>query len=322
MNLDWLLLQIYSKKVKCSYSEEARKRQSIFFSKLGDYLSSFNHLGEAPGQYQSIQNFWVKNDTVFIFEKLKSALMKYALDGIYLGEDKLPIRPANLYFNELGYVADMNNRLLFDSLQFRTVFLNTKMEVTGMANPFDEINQYNIISSTNPFTAYKDKLLYKSNFNDTVYSIDESSSRPLMKLDFGDEYYWVDKERRTDIMRALSEFLGSDQLLNIFPKVGQDIIIISLLNVGTEQSPDLWLNRKTGEFKQIDLRKRNKGTYDFYFRMWEGDISMASISSTDVADFIADLGEGHYKFRKGTTLEEIESSENPVLMWVKFKDFE
>ncbi|MFT7158513.1 MAG: hypothetical protein ACI8Q1_003545 [Parvicella sp.] len=304
--------------MKSSCSEEARKRRSIF-SKQADYLSSFNHLGEAPGQYQSIQNFWVKNDTVFIFEKRKSALMKYAMNGTYLGEDKLPIRPANLYFYGLGYVADMNNRLLFDSLQFRIVFLNKKMGVTGMANPFDEINQYNIISSTNPFTAYKDKLLYKSNFNDTVYSIDESSSRPLMKLDFGDEYYWVDKQRRTDIMKALSEFSGGNQLLNIIPKVGKDIIILSLISLSREQSPALWLNRKTGEYKQIDLRKRNKGTYDFYFRVWEGDLNMASISSTDVADFIADLGEDHYKFRDGTTLEEIESSENPVLMWVKFK---
>jgi hypothetical protein len=40
----------------------------------------------------------------------------------------------------------------------------------------------------------------------------------------------------------------------------------------------------------------------------------------DISPFLSELKEDQITFRQGTTLEEIKSSENPVLMWVKFKD--
>jgi hypothetical protein len=47
---------------------------------------------------------------------------------------------------------------------------------------------------------------------------------------------------------------------------------------------------------------------------------LCSISPADVADFLGELDEAQWQFKPGTTLEEIESSENPVLMWVTFED--
>lgn len=47
---------------------------------------------------------------------------------------------------------------------------------------------------------------------------------------------------------------------------------------------------------------------------------LIAINSLDLAQLLGELDSSQYAFNEGSTLEEIESSENPALMWVTFKD--
>jgi len=44
------------------------------------------------------------------------------------------------------------------------------------------------------------------------------------------------------------------------------------------------------------------------------------MNSLEVANLLSELEDGQWSFTEGTTLDVIESSENPVLVKVKFKD--
>lgn len=52
---------------------------------------------------------------------------------------------------------------------------------------------------------------------------------------------------------------------------------------------------------------------------WEGNKLAMSLPSAELSPFLSELTEDQIVFSSGATLEEVESSENPVLIWVKFK---
>ena len=80
------------------------------------------------------------------------------------------------------------------------------------------------------------------------------------------------------------------------------------------------LDRLTGETRLIDFRKEGEEKFAIFAHQWMDDRLMMSIASEDVADFLAELDEGQWRFRDGTTLEEIESSEHRVVIWVTFRE--
>jgi hypothetical protein len=80
------------------------------------------------------------------------------------------------------------------------------------------------------------------------------------------------------------------------------------------------INRLTKSIVSIDIRNDGDGRHSIIPIKWSGDKFLASIQSNDLGALLNELDEYRLSFKEGTTLEEIESSENPVLMWVKFKD--
>ena len=82
------------------------------------------------------------------------------------------------------------------------------------------------------------------------------------------------------------------------------------------------IDQNSGKYYQIDNKKNVEENYAFVPIRWEEDVLIVSLNSYDLAELIKEIGPENAVFKKGSTLESIESSENPVLLWVKFKDFE
>jgi basic membrane lipoprotein Med (substrate-binding protein (PBP1-ABC) superfamily) len=141
----------------------------------------------------------------------------------------------------------------------------------------------------------------------------------MLKLDFGADYFWNDPEMRNDGGKAMSEIGRRGKVWIFIPKVGEKKIFMTY-NTSFQDSEMLLVDRKSDEHRVLNMKKNQEEDYGFNAIHWEGDRLLASFSSLDVAELSSELQEGIIKFRQGTTLEEIESSENPVLMWVKFKE--
>lgn len=68
------------------------------------------------------------------------------------------------------------------------------------------------------------------------------------------------------------------------------------------------------------MSKKGEGLFMLNGLNWEGNRMSFGTSSADIGEFLNELPKGKVKLRNGSSLEQIESSENPLLLWIKFKD--
>ena len=290
------------------------------YSNEGKFISTFNRQGDGPEEYGSIQHLWVKNDTLFIHDGQRGNINKYDYEGKYLGQIKPSVKPTHYFPYQNGYVGDMNGRPINDSLKFNVVFYDDQLKMTGMKNPYKNVIPFPIVTTVNSLAAYNDDLLYKEIFSDTIFLIQDKTVKPLLKLDFGTEYLWNDEEMRANGQMAMEGIQKSGLVWIFNPKVGNSKIHMSF-NTGFSEAFWLLVDRNSGKYYQIDNKKNAEENYAFAPIRWEGDVLLVSVNSYDLAELIKEIGSENATFKIGSTLESIESSENPVLLWVKFKDF-
>ncbi|KYG85028.1 hypothetical protein AWW67_17460 [Roseivirga seohaensis] len=292
----------------------------FIYSNEGKFISTFNREGDGPEEYGRIQHLWIKKDTLFIHDGQRGNINKYDFDGKYVGQIKPNVKPTHYYPYQNGYVGDMNRRPINDSLKFNVVFYDDQLKMTGMKNPYKNVIPFPIVTTVNSLAAYNDDLIYKEMFSDTVFLIQDTMVKPLLKLDFGSEYLWNDETMRADGQKAMGSIQESGKVWIFNPKVGNSKIY---LNFNTSFSEAIWLliDRNSGNYYQIDTKKNVEENYAFVPIKWDEDVLLASFNSYDLAELIKEIGTENATFKKGSTLESIESSENPVLLWVKFKDF-
>ena len=101
--------------------------------------------------------------------------------------------------------------------------------------------------------------------------------------------------------------------------IGQKYIYANAL-IGYSHWEYFLIDRMNGKVKRMGMPKGKSVREEFYYLGWEEDRLMFSVTTADVPDILSALDESQINYREGTTLEKIESSENPLVMWVKFEE--
>lgn len=296
-----------------------REKSLYFFNSKGDYIKTLNKHGDGPLEYSSLWSYWFKGDTLKIYDNERPRVISYDLDGNYLREIKVPHNAMHVYENERGYWLDMSHRFIGDTTNYELISYDHKMENPISFLPFNQPFGFPIVTTTNSMTPYKDALVYKQIFNDSIYLIRGDKIEPLMHTGFGDDFLWKDKELLRNPNMGMSEIRTANKVWMIWPRVGEELVYLGY-STSFQASYQVILNRTTGEHFQVDTRKDAEEKLGLTMDRWLGNNTiLISISSTDLALLLNDLEESQYSFREGSSLAEIESSENPALMWVKFK---
>ena len=288
------------------------------YTKNGEFISKFSHVGDGPGEYEFIWSFWVNGDHIFVSDINRRSLISYDLEGNHLRSWKLPFYAKSFFTYDKGFVADLDYTAYQDSLQFNVLFLDENMEVKQMANPYSSPLILYVGSSVSSFQPYGKDLIYHGFKSDSVFLIENNEIRPLFKFDFGDEWLWTEETiknnpRTTGLIRETDLVWWADSYIN------EKWIYLSY-KTSFKDVFRVLIDRNSGVQRAVKVNKNTATKYAMTPIKWEEDRFMVSLQSPDVRGYINDLGEEKVKFRQGTTLEEIESSENPVLMWVKFKE--
>jgi hypothetical protein len=287
----------------------------VFFNERGDFMHSFNHKGSGPDQYADVYDFWIEGDTIAIFPKESQHIKRYDLDGNFLSSFRLPYYAHHVYPTENGFVYDLNYGFLEDSLKFRLIGLNSKHEFEKAFLPFDVLPKMHVFSQFPSIKPYGNGATYLGVMSDSLYLVNVNQVRPLVHFDFGEKWHWTEEAKMNPKMYMASK---GEKVDNINAYIGEEYIWLSASYIMFNSQPFL-INRPTGAVVSIDLRNQDDGRYTISPIKWEGNTLFGSIQSNDLSTLISELDQSRVRFRKGTTLEEIESSENPVLMWVKFK---
>tara|TARA_R110001592_G_scaffold135241_2_gene351388 strand:+ start:3108 stop:4250 length:1143 start_codon:yes stop_codon:yes gene_type:complete len=287
----------------------------FIYSQLGEFINKFNHKGEGPEEYQNIQNLWVKGNTVFIYSKVTNRVLEYSFQGRFISSAKVDEGYQDIFPLNDGYLAHYRD----DNWKLMLVFLGLDFKKQSTALPRKDVQDFMSLT-WNTFNKYKGNVVYRTVLNDTIYLISQDREvKPIIVLDFGNDWLWSDPEVQAKPGQAMNFVGEKKKVWAVESHLGEKYIYLSY-GLGFGEGVVTMLDRETGGQFRIELKKKDGEYIGFYPIQWDGDRLLVSMPAYDAVDLISGLKSEQVKYRQGTTLEEIESSENPVLMWVRFKE--
>lgn len=296
---------------------DASKTDVYIFTGTGEFEGRFNRKGGGPEEYAYISNLWLKGDTVFIYVRARS-INKYDLKGNFIESSKVSISANHVVPYANGYALDSRYSALNDTsfFDFTVVDKGFNIQAMYLPNPPSGNNRFMItIPSIHP---YKTGVIYNGIMRDSIYYYSSDGFRPFMHFDLGSD--WFFKENKEVPMDLFSQIQESKKVWSILARPGNQLV--HLMAFGGEEGKNNYLiDRATGKAVRMSTLKNDR-TEKFLFNtsFWREGSLYGYVQSTDVLELISELDKSQYTFNKGTTLEEIESSENPALVKVKFKN--
>lgn len=298
------------------YGED--KKDIFIYSSSGEFVRKINRSGQGPEEYRDVKGLWVQGDTIFVYTLVSKKVIQYDFEGHFLGSGAVQHSYGDIFPINNGYVADLSSYGFYDSVMYKLAFLDANFEKKSLAIPQNAPPAFPIRVSVNSFNTYKDLVTYKTLMSDSVFIIEDAEAKPLLKFDFGSNWLWTDPEVVANPEQSITFLEQKEKVWMVNSTMGERYIYFSY-GIGLNSNSWSLLDRLSGEQVNIDLTKSTEGNFGLVPIRWVGDQLLVAFQATDVADLLNGLEETQWQLRQGTTLEEIESSENPVLMWLRFK---
>lgn len=289
----------------------------FLFNKDGTYKSKFNRKGQGPEEYPYLYKNQYRDGFIETYVENTEKLMTYDLKGNFIKSLKLPYPAAHvLHFND-GYLLGMGNQIGYDSITHDVIFTDKQMKPYAFALPFDKPNGVPITAPYNEFRLYRDKVLFNPFWTDSVYQIKENKVSPFIHFDFGKDWLWdevpLSREFNTTIIEGKSKVWGYTWVM------GQDRIEMTYMT-SFERPPGLgYVNRRTKEFLNYKYDWSVRNQMPFTPLRFEDDKLLAIFTVDELGLVIDELGLEHVSSKGFLSEEQVLESENPILVWIKFK---
>lgn len=281
------------------------------FSSSGGFLKRINRKGEGPEEYTGYNDIWLE-DGVLTIHNSGTSIIRYDLEGNFIGRERLTERASHLHPFKEGYALDKSLRYTQDSLRYSLVILDSEMNLDKTFLPFDNFPGFQVSFSASSLFSVDDDLFFFPMMSDTVYRIEPDTVVPYIHYDFQKDWYF---QPDVEVSSAVfSEANDKGQVWYLANKIGQKYIYLS-----TSIGEEFLIERSTGKSIRIDFRSLTDEEYQMTSVAWQGDEFLVGFQSDQLAELLDQLDQEQYSFTQGSTLEEIESSENPVLIRVKLK---
>lgn len=294
---------------------DPEQQSVLIYDKQGQFVRASNHMGDGPEEHLGIRDLWLEDESVVIYSSGHKVL-KYDHEGNFITSFNMEYPYTNIFPLKNGYVANLDT----DDLDDRIVFLDENFKMKSSALPHFARQDF-MKMTFNTFEKYKGGAVYRTVMNDTIFLIEGSQARPLIKLDYGENWLWEDLSVLSDPGKAMGLISSSEKVWDLMSHLLGDRYLYLSSNLGFTGQLLSIIDRETGAQLALNISKTENEPYSFTPIKWEGDRLLVSMASYDATEIIGKLEQGQVKYRTGTTLAEVESNENPVLMWVKFKDF-
>ena len=291
-----------------------------FFDENGKFKNKINRQGQGPEEYISIESIWLENGLVAVYSMPKSVIYRYTLEGDFVDSRRLPdqLRVGGIRTYKDGYVAEMNYNPINDTSYYKFVKLNKDLKLEKAYLKYNKApNGMMMPLAYSTVISYQDGVHLFRVFSDTVYSYQNDEFAPLVHFDFKEDWFWKDKPEPTS--KDLQKVEAENKAWVIGMAIGQKHIYADAL-IGYSHWEYFLIDRMNGKVKRMEMSKGKSVREEFFYLGWEEDRLMFSVTTSDVSNILSALDENQINYREGTTLEKVESSENPVLMWVKFKE--
>lgn len=283
----------------------------VFFNEQGKYIRTFNRLGEGPGEYKSINTFWVKEDVISVYERGRSIIFRYTLAGDFIDSRKLPTQVGHVGEYGEDYVVEFNFNLIGDSVLYKFGVLDKELKPKDLYLKTNEFDAAAVWSNEKSVIPYNDGMLLVRMYSDTVYYYKKGQFEPLIHFDFGEDWYW----EAGAILKSADYNLieNSGKAWDVVSRVS-DKLVYARAVVAFSHYEHYLIDRLTGKVARIDLSKDAETEFTPYNLGWEEEKWMISLASDDLLFLTEELGVDL------PNIDQISQSENPALVKVRFKD--
>ncbi len=285
------------------------------FTKSGQFVNKVNRQGEGPKEHSRIKDFWVDKETMMFFTT-KNKIKKYSLTGEYIGSIDIGLDAVHLIPYNNGYLLDMNFNPVNDSLKYLLVSLNDQLEIEQMLLPYETRPRSRMVTDISTLYQSDGGISYVSMLSDTAFLYSEGNFRPFVHFDFGNNWFWKEGIRGVSTSNKPSE--SPEEFVTLNYKIGEKYFYLKGM-AWSFSTESYLIDRLENKPVKINKRKTPDENYTLNISHWDKGYAYGTLSSVDIGSLIEELEESRWSFSQGTTLEEIESSENPVLIKVKFK---
>lgn len=176
------------------------------FDRNGGFLRNYSHVGQGPGEYVSIDDFDIKEDSLFILTQ--NNVYNYSMDDVFIKTISLPNAAKSLRILNSGIALNngfgvgnkktkdnfsytyLNNGATKNHIEFNKQLLGNTFTHQGLCSKFMSDN-----SNDNVLTFFP--------YNDTIYNVDVNSGHiiPLIAIKIGDRN--INKDTSTDEIAAI-----------------------------------------------------------------------------------------------------------------------
>jgi hypothetical protein len=244
-------------------------KKLFIFDKTGKYIRQIGSLGQGPGEYYSVYDFYVdiKNEEIYLLDNHVQKIHKYNFEtGKYIKSIKLPSDYSYSYIAQSGdnfyiSIAPFSEEKS-DSLLMKINF------ATGQYEKYLSADKYNAGWNELQFTAYnffasKDRILkYVEIYMNTVFAIDNDSVFSYLTVNHKN---WVRKGDLLTIAEYIKQRLFSfgelarkGRAFNIHNYFEwQDNIFFQYRHIYPGLPHSVLYNKKTKELHQYDYLKND-----------------------------------------------------------------
>lgn len=191
------------------YVLDRKMNKGIYvFNSDGSFLFNIGRVGRGHGEYIEPTDFVIADTLVLVLDEFGKKFVRYGLDGVYRGQNRLNAVFTNIACAENGrlIMAKAGDNSNQNELRDYELF---QIDIEGNILRKYYKNEYSMnFSASNELVAFGDKIYYARALRPGVCEVDTSGFRMKYAFDFGNKNLPLDYERQSsgDYPRFLKRF--------------------------------------------------------------------------------------------------------------------
>lgn len=164
------------------------KSRSLFcFNLKGQFQFKIHRQGRGPGEFILPEEFTVSKNQISIYDNFRKLKINYDINGNYIDETKMIVSIRNVVQLDSGIALVKPDRSYLNS-ENEYNLLVTDTNIGKVLNRYipGVTRGESIFSVNKAFARHGDHYLFTYGFNDTIYTFESNSLKPLYVVDFGE----------------------------------------------------------------------------------------------------------------------------------------